>query len=75
MSGPCMCGDICCGSCGPAQGNFKCEMCGKWSSDGGCDNPEKCNEDCRKMYEGMASDFQWEKDNADEIDRAIRGLD
>ena len=28
----CMCGDICCWSCGPAQGNYKC-FCGKWASD------------------------------------------
>jgi hypothetical protein len=31
---PCMCGDICCPSCGPAQGNHKCEKCGAWASEG-----------------------------------------
>lgn len=30
----CMCGDICCPSCGPAQGNFRCPSCRAWSSDG-----------------------------------------
>lgn len=38
----CMCGDLYCWSCGPAQGNSKCEVCGKWAMDGGCDEPEKC---------------------------------
>lgn len=40
----CMCGDICCPSCGPAQGNHHCPICGNWSSDGGCDSPDGCNE-------------------------------
>lgn len=38
----CMCGDLYCWSCGPAQGNSKCHICGKWDMDGGCDEPEKC---------------------------------
>jgi len=28
----CMCGDTYCWSCGPAQGNSKCNICGKWGS-------------------------------------------
>jgi len=40
----CDCGDICCHSCGPAQGNFRCFQCGKWDSDGGCDDPKACEE-------------------------------
>jgi hypothetical protein len=31
---PCMCGDICCPSCGPAQGNWKCPICHEWVSEG-----------------------------------------
>jgi len=31
---PCFCGDYCCSSCGPAQGNWKCEFCSSWASDG-----------------------------------------
>lgn len=31
---PCMCGDICCSSCGPAQGNWKCPICREWASEG-----------------------------------------
>lgn len=38
----CMCGDLYCPSCGPAQGNSKCPACGKWTGDGGCNNPEAC---------------------------------
>lgn len=33
---PCMCGDICCASCGPAQGNWRCEICGTIYIDGEC---------------------------------------
>ena len=29
----CLCGDICCNSCGPAQGNWKCPICGEWASE------------------------------------------
>jgi len=31
---PCLCGDTQCGSCGPAQGNWKCPICGNWADDG-----------------------------------------
>lgn len=34
MNGPCMCGDICCSSCGPAQGNSRCPICRAWASEG-----------------------------------------
>lgn len=33
----CMCGDTHCPSCGPAQGNWKCPICGAWADDG-CDH-------------------------------------
>jgi hypothetical protein len=29
-----MCGDIQCPSCGPAQGNWKCCLCGVWADEG-----------------------------------------
>lgn len=32
----CLCGDIQCPSCGPAQGNFRC-FCGEWF-DNGCEH-------------------------------------
>jgi hypothetical protein len=31
--GPCMCGDLCCPFCGPAQGNWRCPICGTWASE------------------------------------------
>ena len=36
---PCMCGDFCCPSCGPAQGNSRCPVCRTWASEG-CDCTE-----------------------------------
>lgn len=42
---PCMCGDFLCPSCGPAQGNTKCYVCGRWASEGGCEDPDKCNQE------------------------------
>jgi hypothetical protein len=32
---PCMCGDLYCGSCGPAQGNVRCSVCGEWAEEHG----------------------------------------
>jgi len=29
-----MCGDLCCATCGPAQGNWTCPICGEWASEG-----------------------------------------
>ena len=29
----CMCGDLCCWSCGPAQGNHRCPICGEWMTE------------------------------------------
>lgn len=43
MTGPCLCGDLYCSSCGPAQGNGKCYVCGAWQMDGGCADPEVCD--------------------------------
>lgn len=37
---PCMCGDICCPSCGPAQGNWRCPVCREWASEG-CDHVQE----------------------------------
>lgn len=31
---PCMCGDVQCPSCGPAQGNWRCPICRAWADDG-----------------------------------------
>jgi hypothetical protein len=53
----CMCGDPYCWSCGPAQGNWKCEACGKWTHDGGCEDPMACAEIIRQHEEERR---QWE---------------
>lgn len=70
--GPCMCGDTCCPSCGPAQGNYKCPACGNWESDGGCANPEACQKKSAEMDDALAAEYQWQEDHADEIAAAIR---
>lgn len=33
MFSPCMCGDLYCNSCGHAQGNYYCSLCGTWTLD------------------------------------------
>lgn len=57
-----MCGDPYCGSCGPAQGNNRCPICGRWSMDEnddgtmGCDNPKECEEKEAAMWAKYAED-------------------
>lgn len=46
---PCMCGDTHCRSCGPAQGNNRCEACGEWDDDGGCKDPEACKKRLKEI--------------------------
>ncbi len=46
---PCMCGDTYCGSCGPAQGNYRCPACGTWSFDSECKDPKACEEKIKEM--------------------------
>lgn len=70
---PCMCGDLYCYSCGPAQGNSKCPACGKWEADGGCDNPAECEQKLREMDEAWAKqeeewaeqEAKWEREHID----------
>ncbi len=62
MSGPCLCGDIYCGSCGPAQGNYKCPACGRWTADGGCKNPRACEDIMEKTYDDEREDEYAEED-------------
>ena len=42
----CMCGDICCPSCGPAQGNWRCPLCRAWASEG-CEHLEVYCSTCK----------------------------
>lgn len=48
--GPCMCGDLQCPSCGPAQGNWKCPLCGTWVDEG-----------CVHMEEAERGEREWEE--------------
>lgn len=63
----CMCGDYYCSSCGPAQGNYHCLICGKWSADGGCDNPEECNKAADAYFEQLKEEWEdwegWDKED------------
>lgn len=63
---PCMCGDLYCSSCGPAQGNSKCMACGRWSMDSPCDDPAKCAVECQKIAEVEAEYYRncevWERE-------------
>ena len=54
----CMCGDPCCPWCGPAQGNSRCDVCGRWASDGGCVNPEECRRKSEEMTERFAREME-----------------
>jgi len=58
-----MCGDYYCSSCGPAQGNYKCENCGAWSQDGGCKDPQKCADAIHAYYEAMYQEHLNESDS------------
>lgn len=51
----CMCGDNCCPSCGPAQGNWRCPLCRQWASDG-CDHIDDATGDLKLEYLAQASD-------------------
>ena len=53
----CLCGDLYCWSCGPAQGNYHCPYCGKWSLDGGCDDPEACAQ-ADKEYSELEAQYE-----------------
>ena len=68
---PCMCGDSQCWSCGPAQGNFRCVICGEWA-DNGCehlDDEGNYKPECKEQLEAaMAA----ERRADDEMARAFR---
>jgi len=64
MSGPCMCGDLCCSSCGPAQGNWKCPICGEWATEG-CDHIDDETGNLKAVYIPQAeaivqAEAEWE---------------
>ena len=46
---PCMCGDLQCGSCGPAQGNWRCPLCHAWA-DAGCEHLTQGGKNVKRKY-------------------------
>ena len=50
---PCMCGDICCPSCGPAQGNWRCPICREWASEA-CEHMNEEGDDLKAEYMAQA---------------------
>lgn len=65
----CMCGALDCLSCGPAQGCHVCPRCG---AIGECDEPAACQVEFEAEAAALAAHFDWQRDNAAEIARAIR---
>lgn len=61
----CMCGDLYCGSCGPAQGNGRCGWCGAWALDGGCKDPAACEA-------ATATSIEREEEDARELEQYWR---
>lgn len=63
---PCMCGDYCCPSCGPAQGNWHCPICGKWASEG-CEHINHITGRLKKQYEKQAEEIAKKEAEADDF--------
>lgn len=59
---PCLCGDYCCPSCGPAQGNYRCPACGEWASEGCECSPQAIEEAQRLEHEADLAQEAWEKE-------------
>jgi len=66
---PCMCGDLYCKSCGPAQGNSYCDVCGAWATDGGCEKPEQCAAAAKTMLESEYQEWLESERHAEEYRR------
>ena len=64
----CMCGDTHCPSCGPAQGNARCYVCGAWGADGGCADPPACAEALAGLqeYDAVRADYRAELEQHEE---------
>lgn len=68
----CMCGDICCWSCGPAQGNTRCPICRAWASDG-CDHIDGESGDIKPEFRQQADEIARQEALAEE--ELVRQLD
>lgn len=65
MSGPCICGDICCNSCGPAQGNWRCPLCREWASEG-CEHVSAGASAVNRKYQAQAAEIERQERLADD---------
>ena len=61
---PCMCGDIQCWSCGPAQGNWRCPICRAWA-DSGCDHISNRTGQLKRRYQKQAEEMAKQEAQAD----------
>ena len=75
---PCMCGDIYCRSCGPAQGNHYCSNCGEWQDEHGEPGSEHDNERCAaavaEVDAAMAVEYEEDERLASEYWARERGM-
>jgi hypothetical protein len=65
----CMCGDLYCRSCGPAQGNSFCQNCGRWTDEGGCFEPEVCDAELQKCEEAFYQQWAAEQEEFEQMQR------
>lgn len=61
----CMCGDYCCPSCGPAQGNWKCPICRGWASEG-CEHITESGQGIKLEFGAQADAIAQAEAEADE---------
>ena len=70
--GPCMCGDYCCPSCGPAQGNWRCPICRQWASEA-CEHVDEDTGDLKAEHHAVVERMAAAERAADEeYERASR---
>lgn len=66
----CMCGDICCSSCGPAQGNYRCPFCRTWASEG-CEHVDESGNLKDEFFDQLKPEETIELQLEDEDDVSI----
>lgn len=71
----CMCGDIQCWSCGPAQGNWRCPICRAWADDG-CEHIADDGQNLKPEFHAEAERIAAEERAADdELARQLEEAD
>ena len=71
---PCMCGDIQCPSCGPAQGNWRCPICRAWADDG-CQHITEDGSDIKPEFQEIVKRKEEAESQADALLEALFGAD